>query len=107
MVPVEDALVHEESGRAGADLSLVQGEQHGALDGLVQVGIIVVLEHIHTGCYYMHNVYLEAFETHHDGREEDEGRLASQLHGHGHQVVAGSLHDQRARRGLTSERHLR
>lgn len=86
--PVIDALMHEESGGAGADLSLVQSEEHSALNGLVQVGVVVILQY-----GYEYGVSMDmsmkkcivcecvwacvVCHTHHHGGEEDQGGLAS------------------------------
>ena len=81
---VVDALVYQQTRRAGADLTLVQAEHHRSFDSFVEERIVSV----------------------HHGREEDVRALATQFHGHRVQVLAGVLHDQAARGGFTGEGHL-
>ena len=78
---VIDRLVDQRAARAGADLALVEGEHHEALDRLVEV--IVVLGH--------------------DVLEEDVRGLAAELQRDRDQVLAGVLHDQPAGGRLAGE----
>ena len=73
-------LLDQRPGRSGADLALVEGEQHQALDGLVEEAVVLV---------------------HHVGKE-DVGRLAPPERG-GDQVVGRGLRDHSAGRGRARE----
>ena len=79
-----DVLVDQGAARAGADLALVEGEQHEAFDRLVEEVIIVIGDIL----------------------EEDVGRLAPELERAGNDVLAGILHDQPAGGGFAGERDL-
>mmetsp|Transcript_39887 Transcript_39887/g.69060 ORF Transcript_39887/g.69060 Transcript_39887/m.69060 type:complete len:559 (+) Transcript_39887:102-1778(+) len=79
-----DALVHQEATGAGADLALVQRKQHGTFNGLVEEGIIVIRH----------------------GGEEEQRRLATELHGHRDEVLGSVLHDDGTSVGGTGERNL-
>ena len=78
---VVDRFLDQRTARAGADLALVEGEQHQALDCLVQEAVVLV---------------------HHVGKE-DVGRLAAQLQRGRDQVVGGGLRDHAAGAGRTGE----
>jgi hypothetical protein len=71
--------------RAGADLALVEGEQHETLDGLV--------EEIVVGRGYV--------------RKEDVRRLAAEFERRRNQIVGGGLRNHAARRRRTRERYFR
>ena len=72
-----DVFLDQRARRAGADLALVEGEQHKALDRLVEKGVVL---------------------GHHVGKE-DVRRLATQFQRHRDQVLGRGLHDLLARHG--------
>ncbi|EJZ06057.1 hypothetical protein MFORT_28624 [Mycolicibacterium fortuitum subsp. fortuitum DSM 46621 = ATCC 6841 = JCM 6387] len=78
---VVDVCLDQRPRRAGAHLTLVQGEHGEPFQGFV-LEVIGSCQHI---------------------GEEDVGALAAQLEGHRDEVLAGVLHDQPARGGLTGE----
>ena len=81
---VVDAFLDQRTRWAGADLALVEREQHQAFNGLVQKRIVLV---------------------HHVGKE-DVGALAAQLQRGGDEVVGGSLRNHAAGAGRAGERDL-
>mmetsp|Transcript_27116 Transcript_27116/g.79141 ORF Transcript_27116/g.79141 Transcript_27116/m.79141 type:complete len:412 (-) Transcript_27116:686-1921(-) len=81
---VVDVLLHEHPRVAGADLALVESEEDGALDRLVEELVVLVA----------------------DRREEDVGRLASELECGRDELLCGALEDLGARRGRASETEL-
>ncbi len=81
---VVDVLLDQRPGRTGADLALIEGEQHQALDGFVQ----------------------EVVVGGHDGVEEDVGRFSPQFQGHRDDVLGSVLHDEAAGGGFPGESHL-
>ncbi|MNZ11725.1 hypothetical protein D3C78_285910 [compost metagenome] len=78
---VVDRLLHQRTGRAGADFTLVEERQHQAFGGFLD-----------EGRFGLHDVF-----------EEDVRRLATQLHGGRNDVFGGAFHDVRADRGRAGE----